>query len=411
MSDRGRLADHLFFHQYFTLLALAGGVGEWSLLCWLMAPLGWRPPLPAHLLGPLALAAGIRVAAFVFRRDEAAPGRPSTRVGRATVATGLAAAAGALALGASQLAWTGFARLVSSAEAGVVATPPHGALPAGPPRTLGAGAVALAIGAVAYGYARGYRRLRVRRHTVAVEGLPPALAGLRLLHVSDLHVGPLADRTLLRAALADAAALAPDLVCVTGDVVDNPYADLGTWLPELAALQAPLGVYAILGNHDLHAGAERVAAALAAATGWRVLRDEIAVVERAGARLHLIGLEHRRRGHAADALPAALARVPPGEPAVLLMHHPAAFPAAAAAGVALTLAGHTHGGQVAVPGLPWLNFARVGVTRFDAGLFSAGPATLHVSRGVGTSGQRLRLGVPNELALLTLVPAAAAAAA
>src|SRR5579871_2581138 len=190
MSDRGRLADHLFFHQYFTLLALAGGVGEWSLLCWLMAPLGWRPPLPAHLLGPLALAAGIRVAAFVFRRDEAAPGRPSTRVGRATVATGLAAAAGALALGASQLAWTGFARLVSSAEAGVVATPPHGALPAGPPRTLGAGA----------------------------------------------------------AALADAAALAPDLVCVTGDVVDNPYADLGTWLPELAALQAPLGVYAILGN-------------------------------------------------------------------------------------------------------------------------------------------------------------------
>ena len=142
----------------------------------------------------------------------------------------------------------------------------------------------------------------------------------------------------------------------------------------------------------------------------RLLRDEVSTLSLDGARLHLVGLEDRARSEAADALPDVLARVPAGEPAIVLVHHPAAFPAIAAARVPLALAGHTHAGQVAVPGLPRLNPARLFITRFDGGLFVEGASTLHVSAGLGASAQRVRVGVPREIAVLTLVPAAACAA-
>lgn len=157
-------------------------------------------------------------------------------------------------------------------------------------------------------------------------------------------------------------------------------------------------------------GAGAVAAALASVQGWRVLRDEVAVVDVDGTRLHLVGLDDRPRTDAADALPGLLATLPAGAPAIVLVHHPAAFPAIATTGVALTLAGHTHGGQLAIPGLPRLNPARLFVTRFDGGLFVENGATLHVSAGLGTSGQRVRIGVPREIVVLTLVPALSAAA-
>jgi predicted MPP superfamily phosphohydrolase len=157
-------------------------------------------------------------------------------------------------------------------------------------------------------------------------------------------------------------------------------------------------------------GADRVADALRKWTGWRVLRDEIGTVEVDGARLHLLGLEDRSRRRAADGLPALLARVPAGELAILLAHRPTVFPAAAAAGVSLMLAGHTHGGQLAVPGAPRLNVARLLVTHFDAGFFERDGARLHVNRGLGTSGQRVRIGAPREITVLTLVAAVERAA-
>jgi predicted MPP superfamily phosphohydrolase len=173
-------------------------------------------------------------------------------------------------------------------------------------------------------------------------------------------------------------------------------------------------VFAILGNHDRHAGADRVADALSRGTTWRLLRDEVATIEADGARLHLLGLEDRPLAEATAGLPSLLARVPPGEPAILLAHRPHVFAAAAAAGVPLTLTGHTHGGQVAMPGLPQLNVARLFVTRFDAGTFARGRALLYVNRGLGTSGQRVRIAAPCEITVVTLTcppdprPAAAA---
>jgi predicted MPP superfamily phosphohydrolase len=316
--------------------------------------------------------------------------------------------AAALVLGLAASSWTLAQLLVTRAEAGgpFAARPP--ALTGGPFPRFATAAVALAFATVTYGYVRGYRRLRVRRHVVAIPGLPPALEGLRLVHVSDLHLGPLADRAALREALDAIDALDPDLICVTGDTIDNRHTNLGRWLPELARLRARHGVFAILGNHDRVVGADAIAAALTRTSGWRVLRDEVAAVEAGGATLHLVGLEDRADDRSADGLDAALARVPADATVVLMVHHPAAFPAAAAAGVPLTLAGHTHAGQVAVPLLPRLNPARLLMTRYDAGPFVERGCALHVSAGLGTSGQRVRIGAPREIALLTLAGAGGA---
>jgi len=161
-------------------------------------------------------------------------------------------------------------------------------------------------------------------------------------------------------------------------------------------------VFAVLGNHDRRTGADRVAAALARWSGWRLLRDQVATIEVAGSRLHLVGLEERPEGRAADALPDLVARVPGGEPFVVLAHRPSVLPVAAAVGVPLVLAGHTHGGQLAVPGVPRLNVARLLRLGFEAGCYARDGTLLYVNRGLGTSGQRLRIGVPREISVLTL---------
>jgi hypothetical protein len=257
-----------------------------------------------------------------------------------------------------------------------------------------------------HGYLRGHRRLDVERRTLPLRTLPAALDGLRIVHVSDLHVGPLADREALADAIARVDALAPDLVCLTGDIVDSDQTEIDAWLPLLAGLRARLGVFAILGNHDRDAGLEAVADAIRRGTGWRLLRDETAVVEVSGARLHLLGLEDRRPPHVTDRLPALLGGLPAGAFAVLLCHHPDGFDDAAAAAVPLTLSGHTHGGQLAVPGFPQLNVARLLITRRSVGWFRQDGQYLHVSAGLGVSGQRVRVAVPAEITEITLARAA-----
>jgi len=404
------MIDQLLFRRFFTSLAIAWAVGEWILACWLLAPFRALPPA-LQLLALPVMALLNRLAACVFEREPRLPALVD-RPARVVTAAGFAAFAGAGVFLVLAGLWIAIGVLGGlPAEAGVVAgaheslSLPHGFQMAALPL------VALAMGTVAHGYLRGYRRLVVTRLDVPITALPAPLAGLRVVHLSDLHLGPLADRRALREALDRVAALDPDVVCVTGDIVDTPVTDLAAWFPELEGVTARYGVFAVLGNHDRHAGADKIAEALRRWTSWRVLRDEAAVVEVGGAQLHVLGLEDRPRSQATDALPQVLAALPPTEPAILLAHRPNVFAAAAAAGVPLVLAGHTHGGQVAVPGLPRFNLARFLMTRFDAGLFSDGGSWLHVSRGLGTSGQPVRVGVPREIAVLTLVPGVASAAA
>ena len=154
-----------------------------------------------------------------------------------------------------------------------------------------------------------------------------------------------------------------------------------------------------MGNHDYFTEGEEVVRALER-HGLQVLRNRGITVARGAARLYVAGVDDtwtRRQD-----IPAALRARPTDAPAVLLAHDPSLFVEAAAHGVDLTLSGHTHGGQVAVPGATRrLNLARL-ITPFTAGFFHQGRSTLHVSRGLGTTGPPVRLGARPEIALLEL---------
>jgi hypothetical protein len=400
--------SQLIFGNFWTTVALAGALGEWTLACWLGgAPGSWI----AHLAALVGITLVNRVAAEAFDRERHSA--PALHVaGGVVLAGGVVAAAGAGALGLVAGVW-----LIAGAALGALPAQ-AGALDAqtgtyfGPLFAPLAGvAVTMGMAIAAWGYTRGHRRLRTTRLDVPMPGLPAAVEGLRIVHISDLHLGPTAHREALREAIERVNAIDPDVVCVSGDLIDSPTTDLSHWTPELARLRARHGVYAVLGNHDRYAGSDRVAGALRTHTGWRLLRDEVVRVDVRGASLHLIGLEDRPGPQSARMLPRLHAQVPDGEPCVVLVHQPAAFATAAALGVPLTLAGHTHGGQVAIPGLPAVNPARLLMTHLDAGTFTSGASVLHVNRGLGTSGQRVRIAVPREITIVTLAAGEAAAAA
>lgn len=273
--------------------------------------------------------------------------------------------------------------------------------------SLGMGGVALLMG---YGYAFGQHRLAVNTIPLTLAQLQRGARRLRIAQISDIHVGMNLSVAELRAFVDRVNATAPDLVCITGDIADSPRADYATFFPILAGLQARYGVCAILGNHDHHAGADRVTEELGRWTMFHVLRDRAVTLDCDGWPLHVLGLDDRGRdwargvtsdGRLAELLDAA----PPDVPRLLLAHRPDIFPQAAAAGVALTLAGHTHGGQLA---LPWFKGRRLNlatfVTRFDRGLYRWGESYLYVNCGLGVTGQRIRLFTPREISVFELAP-------
>jgi predicted MPP superfamily phosphohydrolase len=202
-------------------------------------------------------------------------------------------------------------------------------------------------------------------------------------------------------------ALAPDLICVTGDLVDRPETCAEAF-PTLARLRARHGVFVTLGNHDTRAGADTVTAALRRLTPFRILRNERTDVAIGGAVLTLLGVDDLGRDWARGvlehpALPPLAAGLPAGRPVIVLSHRPDCFPQAARLGAALMLSGHTHGGQLALPwpGRRTRNLAQF-MTAFDRGLYRDRDATLYVNRGLGFSGQKIRLFTPREIACLTL---------
>jgi predicted MPP superfamily phosphohydrolase len=270
--------------------------------------------------------------------------------------------------------------------------------------TLGMGAIALLMG---YGYTFGQRELRVTRHTLRVAGLG-ARSALRIAHISDIHVGQNLALDQLDEFVARVNALDPDLICITGDIADSPAADYGAFFPVLGRLRARHGVIAILGNHDHYAGAERVVAELRRWTDFRILRDEAITLSLDDGAIHVIGLDDRGRDWARGVFSCAklgelIDAAPADVPILLLSHRPDIFLQAARAGVALTLSGHTHGGQLA---LPWFGGRRRNlaefITRFDRGLFERDSSYLYVSSGLGVTGQRIRLFTPREIGVFEL---------
>jgi predicted MPP superfamily phosphohydrolase len=270
---------------------------------------------------------------------------------------------------------------------------------------VAAGLTLVALAAVVWSVAFEPDRLVVHRVRVPVSGLPPALDGLRIVALSDVHAGaPHVGRDKLRRVADTVNGLDPDVVVFLGDLVIHGVLGGRFIAPEVAA--AELGriratKIAVLGNHDWRLDGRRVGRALEA-SGFRVLDNDVASVEHNGRRLWFAGLADmdERRADVAG----TLARVPDGETVVVLSHRPDIF-ADLPARVGLTLAGHTHGGQVRFPllGAPVVP-SKFGA-RYAAGLIEERGRRLFVTSGIGTSIVPVRFGVPPEIAEITLTAA------
>jgi predicted MPP superfamily phosphohydrolase len=266
-------------------------------------------------------------------------------------------------------------------------------------------ALGLAAGAVAWrALWQEPRSGRVRERELALERWPAELDGLRVALVSDLHAGaPHVGRERIERVVAAVNARRPDLVLLLGDYID-PEVRFGSSVApgavaeRLAALRAPLGVVAVLGNHDWHNDGPGMRAALRAA-GIPVLENDAI---RAG-EVWVAGLEDTR--YRAPDIEEALAAVPDGAPVILLSHDPDLFPRVPHR-VALTVSGHLHGGQVGVPLVrrPFIP-SRFG-ERYARGHVVEDGRHLYVTAGFGTTGWPVRLLAPPELVVLRLTAAA-----
>lgn len=269
--------------------------------------------------------------------------------------------------------------------------------------------VACAFSLVIYGSTLGQTFVNKPRRRVPIPHLPPDLRGLRIVHITDLHLGHHLHGTQLRRYVRKVNALEPDLIAITGDILDHDPVWIDETLPDLAELRARYGVFAVLGNHDVYTGLDRVADGLRRHTDFTVLRDAWTAVPVGNATVYVVGLDDPSThigewSVKAFPLADAMAGLPEDGPALLLCHRPDVWPLAVDAGIPLTLVGHTHGGQIAVPGVRKLSLARL-ITPFPSGWYEADGCHLYVNRGLGVAGSPIRIGAPREIALLELEPA------
>jgi predicted MPP superfamily phosphohydrolase len=245
----------------------------------------------------------------------------------------------------------------------------------------------------------GRRRfVRVRQIEVRIEGLPERFEGYRIAHLSDLHIGSYDPKTRGLEWVRLANALKPDLSVVTGDLVTSGAAYHADAAEVVAALRATDGVLVCMGNHD-QCDNDALTRELTE-RGVRVLKNEWLALERGDQKLIVAGVDDAYT--AKSDLDRTLGGRPRGAPTILLAHYPSFFRHALGKDVALTLSGHTHGGQFGVPFFAdrW-NIARA-AGQASRGLRVHGSSALHVSAGLGTTGPPMRLGVPPEIALLVL---------
>jgi len=260
---------------------------------------------------------------------------------------------------------------------------------AGIPVVLGGSLVAIACGAAA-----AFRGPRIERVDIPVPGLHPDLEGFRIVQISDLHVGPNIGRRYVQRVAEMSRSLAPDLVVLTGDIVDGPVPRLTPDVEPLTELARDGKGFFILGNHDCYAGAEQWIAYWRQ-VGMRVLLNSSEVVRKGAARL-LVG------GTVDPAYGRLRPEISIGEAAdfkLLLAHNPKLAPLGAKAGFDLQLSGHTHGGQF----FPWTLAVKLVHAPHVWGLSREGAMTVYVSAGTGTWGPPVRFGTSPELTLVRLV--------
>lgn len=277
---------------------------------------------------------------------------------------------------------------------------------------------ALPLAGALYGFAIERFDFEVFRVDVPIAGLPPGLDGLRILQLSDIHASNYMPIGEVRRIVDKAQQQTCDVIMITGDLLTGKGDPLAACVAELGRLRAPLGVWGCNGNHEIYTDTEDEATLLFRQHGMTMLRQENAELVWRGAKFNLIGVDYQRqhwfRSQSPPMLEGVEALVRQDMPNILLSHNPNAFLRASELGIDLMLAGHTHGGQVQVEILDHRISPARFITKYIAGLYqrpmtgdaasisSKRYASVYVSRGLGTIGTPLRLGVPPEITLLTL---------
>ena len=257
-----------------------------------------------------------------------------------------------------------------------------------------------------YGCYQARRTPAVRQVDVPIANLPNALVGLRIVQISDLHVGPTIKAPFVERVVARVNELQPDLIVFTGDLADGTVERLATHTASLAELTAPLGLYFCTGNHEYYSGVESWTEQ-ARRLGFDVLINEGRQIDCGSGRIVLAGVTDFSAGelvpdHASD--PAkALAASDGADVRILLAHQPRSIEAASQANCHLQLSGHTHGGQF----VPWKYVVSL-QQPYVTGLHKFRDTWIYIHRGTGYWGPPLRLGVPSEIAVLTLSRAGSA---
>jgi predicted MPP superfamily phosphohydrolase len=268
-------------------------------------------------------------------------------------------------------------------------------------RVFGGAAALVGIGTSGVGVASVLSPVAVRRVRVAIDRLPKATSGYRIVQITDVHVGPTIGHEFIEAIVARINSLEPDLIAITGDLVDGSVADLAAHVAPLAKLRAKDGVFFVTGNHEYYSGADAWIAHLGGALGVRVLRNEHVRIGGDDG-FDLAGIDDASahgNGHGPD-LKRALDGRDPMRACVLLAHQPRGIELADTLGVDLQLSGHTHGGQM----VPWNFLVRL-QQPFVAGLHKLARAQIYVSCGTGYWGPPMRVGAPAEITEIELVSA------
>jgi predicted MPP superfamily phosphohydrolase len=261
-----------------------------------------------------------------------------------------------------------------------------------------------AVGVASASVVRGMIEARGEHEVVDVEvplaKLPRALDGFTIVQLSDLHTGMTIDRAFVQRVVDRANALSPDLIALTGDLVDGKVDDLRDDVAPLAELRARHGVFAVTGNHEYYAGVDPWIEEITR-LGARFLRNELVTIGTNGASFDLAGVDDHTAdsypGHGEDLVRATAGR-DPSRALVLLAHQPRQVRRAAKHGVDLQLSGHTHGGQI----WPWHYIVRIQQGGLLAGRYEYEGTTLYVTRGCGYWGPPVRLGAPLEITRVIL---------
>jgi predicted MPP superfamily phosphohydrolase len=265
----------------------------------------------------------------------------------------------------------------------------------------------------AYGLLWGRLNLEVTRQPIRLARLPRAFHGFRIAQLSDIHVGPFMSEDEIRKYVKIGNSLKADMVALTGDFVTWDAATVQAVVSALSGLKAPFGVYGCLGNHDAWADAEDSISELFRDCGIDILRQANVPIQSGGDSFNLMGIDFANsrsmsagEGHMSSLRLEGIEKLmTPGATNILLSHNPETFPRAAELGIDLSLAGHTHGGQLALEFIsPELAPTRI-VTPYVAGWFERPGGQLYVNRGIGTIGAPMRVGAPPEITVYELVRA------